>query len=59
MKSAYGSHFSDEVTGWLTEELCIDSQQWQHISFYFETYRSHMASIHTPLACISKTFSSD
>jgi hypothetical protein len=31
MKSEYGNNFSDEVTGWLTEELWIDSQQWQHI----------------------------
>jgi hypothetical protein len=55
IKSTYGSHFNDEVS-WLTEELYIDSQQWQHISVYFETYKAYVASTQPPLACISTTF---
>jgi hypothetical protein len=58
MKSEYGNNFSDVVMGWLTEKLWIDSQQWQHISIYFETYRALGVSIQPPLACIS-TFSSE
>jgi len=58
MKSAYNNNFSDDVTGWMTEKLWIDSQQWQNISIYFEPYRALGASTQPPLAYIS-TFSSE